>query len=137
LGRAESFERLGVVGKGLESLGINYLETDFALIEHIQAWHNSFNFIGSILGVNDLLLETVLVGVVENEVGRKSVVKERVLVFEDYFDFVYLFFVQVLLVEEDPVVVVCDLLGSEHFTVHAQVLDRGSVIIELKIPAIR
>ena len=84
-----------------------------------------------------MLLETVLVGVVENEVGRKSVVKERVLVFKDYFDFVDLLFVQVLLVEKNPVIVVCDLLGSEHFTVHAQVLDRCSVVVELEIPAIR
>lgn len=125
-----------MVGEGLKPLGVNYFQTDFALVQNIQTGNNSLNFEGSIFGVDDLLFEGVFVGLIQDEVRWESIVKERVLVFKDDFDLVDLFLVQQFLVEKDSVVVVSDLARLEHLPVDAQVLDWCAVEVEFEVLAV-
>ncbi len=117
-------------------MGINDFQTDLALVENVETRHDSLNFIRAIFCVDDLLFETVLIRVIENEIRGKAVIQERVLILEDDLNFVNLFFIEVNFVEKDAVVVINYLLWFEYTTVDAEILDGGAVVVELEVLAI-
>ena len=84
-----------------------------------------------------MFFETVLIRVIQNEIRGKAVIQERVLILEDDLNFVNLFFIEVIFIEEDAMVVINYLLWFEYMTVDTEILNRGAVVVELEVLPIR
>lgn len=106
MGSAQTVKRLWVIRERFEVLGVNHFQAYFAFVEQIEAWHDSLNLIRPIFRVNDLFLEAVLIGLVENKIRRQPIIKKGVFILEDDLNFIVLFFDEEFSIEQQVMIIV-------------------------------